>query len=288
LQEKEATHTPPCLERILAGMVVAEVERQLSGPKRVLVVVLTWNLLELTKQCIDSVRSWHNYELFVIDNDSTDGTQAWLEEQGIEFVSKRCNVAEAWTAGMKQAYDGGCDYALICNNDIILSPTYIDVVVETAERRHALAVTGRVFNRDESTIDKFQTLTQEVEVNVQAMNSGDYSAILISRVCMERVGAFDVQFGPRYQEDEDHALRMRLIEEPLLKTYHTTFYHLSGATMLSSTERLPAAGEEWRANVERFKAKWHVDPYAERQVCSSTAEMKRRNPDWEDKIKIPL
>jgi len=288
MREKEASCTPACLDSIKPDAVVEEIVRQLTAPKRVLVVVLTWNLLELTKKCIDSIRSWHNYDLFVVDNRSTDGTQAWLEKQGISYVSELCSVAEAWNAGMVKAYEEGYDYVLLCNNDIVLSPNYIDTVVETAERRHALGVTGKVFNRDESTVDKFQYQTQNVEVSVQSMGSGDYSALLLNRTCMEKVGKFDLRFGPRYQADEDHALRMRLIEEPLLKTFKTTFYHLSGAVQISYPGQTVNAGSEWTKNVELFKEKWHVDPYAERQACSDNAEVKKRSPDWASKIKIDI
>jgi len=288
LRQKEQTHTPACLEQIPAGRVVEEVERHLLAPRRILVVVLTWNLLELTKKTIDSVRSFHNYDLLVLDNGSTDGTIEWLKDQHIAYASQPCTVPEAWNAGMRQALKGDYDYALLCNNDIILSPTYIDIVIEVAERRALWAVTGAVFNRNESTLDKFVYQTQNVEQTLFAIGSGDYSAVLLSKECMKNIGAFDGRFSPRYQSDEDHALRLRLLGHSMLKTFKTTFYHMSGAVMLASPETSLQYDAEWKANVELFKQKWHVDPYAERSLCSNDAEMKKRNCDWRDKISISL
>ena len=288
LRQKEQTYTPACLEQIPAARVVEEVKRHLLTPRRILVVVLTWNLLELTKKTIDSVRSFHNYDLLVLDNGSTDGTIEWLQSQHISFTSYPSTVPEAWNAGMCRALKGDYDYVLLCNNDIILSPTYIDMAVEVAERRALWAVTGAVFNRSESTLDKFVYQTQNVEQTMQVIGSGDYSAVLLSRECMKKIGAFDEQFCPRYQSDEDHALRLRLSGHPMLKTFKTTFYHMSGSVMLANSETADQYDAEWKANVELFKKKWCVDLYAERSFCSNDAEMKKRNLDWESKVQISL
>ena len=45
------------------------------GTPHLSVVVLAWNKLELTRRCVDSIRSGTSgdYELIVVDNGSTDG-----------------------------------------------------------------------------------------------------------------------------------------------------------------------------------------------------------------------
>ncbi|WP_048746139.1 glycosyltransferase family 2 protein, partial [Paenibacillus sp. P22] len=48
------------------------------------IVMLTFNQLEYTKQCIESIRSYtepNTYELIIVDNGSTDGSREWLAEQ---------------------------------------------------------------------------------------------------------------------------------------------------------------------------------------------------------------
>jgi len=51
--------------------------------------MLTFNLLDKTKQAIESIRSWHDWDLFVIDNESTDGTQEWLKSKISHFRFKK-------------------------------------------------------------------------------------------------------------------------------------------------------------------------------------------------------
>ena len=209
LREKEETKAPACLEKIPVSKVISEVEVQLHT-KKVLIVVLTYNLLALTKQMIDSIRSTYNYEILVIDNESTDGTQQWVKSQGIQLIEKRQSVAAAWNMGLQTTYMSGYDYCLLCNNDIVLSPTYIDTVVEVAERRKAMAVTGQVIQKGAVPQTSFHEIVRMVEVSAHTMVAGDYSALLLSRECIKDVGKFDIQFAPRYQADEDHMLRIRL------------------------------------------------------------------------------
>ena len=46
-------------------------------------VVLTYNRLSLLKRCIDSIRNqtYQEFDIYVIDNASTDGTAHWLSLQ---------------------------------------------------------------------------------------------------------------------------------------------------------------------------------------------------------------
>ena len=48
------------------------------------ILILTYNQLEYTKLCIESIRKFtpkDKYELIVVDNNSTDETVKWLKEQ---------------------------------------------------------------------------------------------------------------------------------------------------------------------------------------------------------------
>ena len=52
--------------------------------KKVSIIILTYNQLAFTKDCIESIRKYTkpgSYELIIVDNASTDGTREWLIEQ---------------------------------------------------------------------------------------------------------------------------------------------------------------------------------------------------------------
>ena len=48
------------------------------------IIILTYNNLEYTKQCLESIRKYTDrdtYELIIIDNNSVDDTKEWLLKQ---------------------------------------------------------------------------------------------------------------------------------------------------------------------------------------------------------------
>ena len=48
---------------------------------KVLVVIVTFNRIELLKRSIESVRANQPFGIIVINNGSTDGTKEWLDSQ---------------------------------------------------------------------------------------------------------------------------------------------------------------------------------------------------------------
>lgn len=52
--------------------------------KKTSIIILTHNLLQYTRQCIESIRQYTpygSYEIIVVDNHSTDSTLDWLRAQ---------------------------------------------------------------------------------------------------------------------------------------------------------------------------------------------------------------
>jgi GT2 family glycosyltransferase len=267
-------------------MIVAEVEKHLNEAREVLVCVLTYNLSNLTKTMIDSVRSFHNYDILVLDNGSTDDTIEWCEENGIEVMVNEEPVNEAWNRALRVTKQRGYDYCLLCNNDVILSPKYIDTLIEVSERRGACAVTGNVINKKHGNETNFYEKIKEVEISQNIMVPGDYSALLLSIECIDEIGGFKY-FAPRYQADEDHLLRLRLADRTLVKSYATTFFHNHGAVWRNTMSQ-ESRDDEWEQGLNNFKKEWNIDPYKERTRLSSIQWVKERNPDWKEKIKRPL
>lgn len=289
MQHQEVVRSPECLANISVDEVMAAVALQMN-PRKIAIVLLTYDCLSDTKKTIDSIRSFHDYKIFVMDNASTDGTQAWLEEKGIRCVSRKMSVTEAQNEGFRMALrESNPDYIFLLNNDVILSPTYLDTLVRTIERRQCAAVTGRVINSDSQNADKFHDLTIDIESPMREMVAGDFSAILMRRdIVEEKVGAVDEQFSPRYQEDEDYILRMRLTDADVIRDFNTTFYHTLGTTQANHPGEKALHSDNWHRNTGKFKAKWGFDCYSERGLYADLNAIKARCPDWQKKIFIPL
>ena len=88
---------------------------------RIAAVVVTYNRLNLLKECIDAIRNQTRKvdEIIVINNSSTDGTLAWLEEQNDLTVITQENLGGAggFYTGIKTAYEKGYDWIWCMDDD---------------------------------------------------------------------------------------------------------------------------------------------------------------------------
>jgi GT2 family glycosyltransferase/glycosyltransferase involved in cell wall biosynthesis len=90
----------------------------------VAIIILTWNGLAVTQECIASIRAKTmgvDYTLIVVDNGSSDGTLEWLRAQGDIML-----IANAENAGFTRGNNQGMDAAppshdlLLLNNDTLI------------------------------------------------------------------------------------------------------------------------------------------------------------------------
>ncbi len=86
-------------------------------------VVVTFNRLELLKECIESIRNqtYKVNEIFVINNSSNDGTLEWLNLQKDLTVITQENLGGAggFYTGIRSAYERGYDWIWCMDDDCI-------------------------------------------------------------------------------------------------------------------------------------------------------------------------
>src|SRR5271166_5301018 len=95
------------------------------------VLMLAHNALRLTQHAVWSVLYQDvPVQLLVVDNDSTDGTWAWLNGLGmpnVHTVSFRPQkgVSAGWNWGLAELFEyGGAEHVLVLNNDVELPPDF--------------------------------------------------------------------------------------------------------------------------------------------------------------------
>ena len=106
------------------------------------VVVPCWNQLEFTRQCISALKNHTRppWELIVIDNGSTDGTDAYLG--GVQDASAVpvTVISNRENRGFPAAVDQGLqrargEYLVLLNNDVVVTDARLDQLFALAEIR---------------------------------------------------------------------------------------------------------------------------------------------------------
>jgi GT2 family glycosyltransferase len=116
------------------------------------VVILNWNCRQFLLSCIDSVleQTYQPIELVFMDNDSEDGSVAWVKENypHLRTIENHENLgfAKAHNLGIRQTQ--GHHYMPL-NPDVILTPTYIAEMVAALEEDDVLgSASGKVYFTD--------------------------------------------------------------------------------------------------------------------------------------------
>ena len=200
------------------------------------IIIVTYNHLDYTKDCIESIKKYSQkgtYEIIVIDNSSTDGTKEWLKEQSnLKVILNDENL------GFPKACNQGIAIAekendiLLLNNDTIVTKNWLDNLKICLNSNPKIGAVGAVSNHNENdqgcdfSYDDFEQMQQLAEIN----NISDASrweekvfligfCLLIKRNVLNEIKFLDENYTPGYIED--NALSLEIIK----RGYHLVLCH---------------------------------------------------------------
>jgi len=247
---------------------------------KVSIIVLTYNSVQMNKCCINSVlanTAYPNYELIIVDNDSTDGTKDYLTELShmnnpnvqIIFNNKNSGFAGGNNIGMKQAQG---DYIILLNNDTIVTRGWITSLVKHLENNENMGLSGAVTNStgNEARIDvKYSDMPELYqvannytwdhmgEIYSEEPNSLAFFAVCIKREIIEKCGYLDEGYGLGMFEDDDYCLSVKragyhicIAEDAFVHHEHEISFK-----MLDNDKKT----ELFNKNKERFNTKWNTE-----------------------------
>ncbi|HEX2536157.1 MAG TPA: glycosyltransferase family 2 protein [Chitinophagaceae bacterium] len=104
---------------------------------KITAVVVTYNRLELLKECIAAIgaQTQPPSAVLVVNNGSTDGTEPWLRTQAqLRFVTQE-NKGGAWGfyTGVREGYATGADWLWLMDDDTIPRPEALEALVRAAQ-----------------------------------------------------------------------------------------------------------------------------------------------------------
>jgi len=107
------------------------------------IVILNWNSLEDTRECLHSLRAvtYPNRRTIVVDNGSEGREAAALRDEfqdSIHVIESEANIGFAAGAnlGIRYALNDGAQFVLLLNNDTTLDPAFLAALVQASASRN--------------------------------------------------------------------------------------------------------------------------------------------------------
>lgn len=105
--------------------------------RSIFVVILTWNHVTDTIECLDSLIhiNYPDLHILVVDNGSTDDTVARIAQDYPDIViiqnKENLGYAAGNNVGIRYALDEGAEYILLLNNDVIVKSDFLEPMLDT-------------------------------------------------------------------------------------------------------------------------------------------------------------
>lgn len=227
----------------------------------VVVIILNWNGLADTLECLESLAclDYPNHEVVVVDNGSTDGSVEAIRGHfpNVTLIENDENLgyAEGNNRGAEYALQAEADYMFVLNNDTVLCQDILTRLVVAAEANPRVGAVGpKIYYHAQprriwfagGMIDWQRGVTvnlgaDEYDVGqFEKVRSVDFlagCALLIKRETWENVGSFDSRFF-MYWEETDWCTRVRLAGYDLLFVPQAKMWHKISPEDQSSSPRI--------------------------------------------------
>jgi GT2 family glycosyltransferase len=216
-----------------------------------LIITVARNNLHLTKKAVASALAQDTpTDVLVVDNDSDDGTGAWLCSKAKVyacFMTRWQSLAYCWNHALTMAFREYSE-VLVINNDVELRPDTYNILKKCG---HGSFVTG-ISVRTAGEMDKY--------VVEAASPHPDFSCFMIHKECWEKVGKFDEGYFPAYVEDCDYHVRMHRAGIRAVAIDLPFLHHGSGTLKSCSNRERIIIEQGAERNRERFKEKYGCYP----------------------------
>ena len=165
---------------------------------KVACIILTYNRLSLLQRCIESVRSqtYKEFDIWVVDNASSDGTFEWLNRQeDLHVVSVEINegAANGFNIGLKSAYDDGADWFWIMDDDGVADVEQLNELVQKTNQLGYLFTNALVCDIDNPDMLAFGLAGCHKVAEIQRIGYvnekiNPFNGTFINRVVIEQIG----------------------------------------------------------------------------------------------------
>ena len=195
---------------------------------KVFIVILNWNGLADTLECLDSVSKlkYTNFKVLVIDNASKDDSVTIIRKSfpAVEIIANNENLGFTGgnNVGICNALDNGADYVWLLNNDTIIEPDCLNKLIDMMNSNSRIGISspvvyyydspevvqfhGAYLDEKEYDIMMHYEITPEEATALQNKCVLWGTAMLIRNTLLEQVGFLNEKYFA-YHEDCEFSVR---------------------------------------------------------------------------------
>jgi len=259
---------------------------------KVAIIILNWNGWRDTLECLESLQdlSYENYQIFLVDNDSTDGSveriTAWGRDRGFDLDKKSPDekiilIQNDENYGFSGGNNRGIQFAMdfsryqyfwLLNNDTVVDKDALTELVKVAESRDKAGIIGsKVFdykNRSHiQTIGEYKVVwpymnskreisDKETVLDVKWIRG---ASLLIRNELIREIGLLDEKLFI-YFEDKDWCVKALKKRWKIYTSLNSRIFHKEGASTDTHILHKQVFGMEVkRLTLENFKIKLYYE-----------------------------
>lgn len=238
------------------------------------VIVLTYNNIDLTRMCLESLMGltcYPDWELIIVDNASSDGTQEYLrafaeQHDCVHLILNERNLGFAGGNNVGLAAARG-EYLVLLNNDTQVTRGWLTGLVRHLRNDNTLGLVGPVTNnianeamiaisyRDMTEMqDKALAYTARHSRRLQPVDNIAFFCVALRSALWERIGGLDEAFSIGFFEDDDYCRRVRGegLKVAIANDVFIHHHHSAGFNTFTPEER----DEIFASNRRLFEQKW--------------------------------
>ncbi len=190
------------------------------------ILIPTWNNLALLQLCIRSIRqnSAYSHQIIVHVNDGSDGSLAWVREQGITHTASPQNVGICLAVN-EVAMHATQDYILYLNDDMYCCPGWDTALVnklkqldtdlfmlsgtmiEPRDTRNPCVIV-RDYGSDADNLDEARLLAELPQQHKADWYGATWPPTLVSKRWWFKVGGYSSEFSPGMSSDNDFSMKL--------------------------------------------------------------------------------
>jgi GT2 family glycosyltransferase len=265
------------------------------NPKKVTIIILTWNGLAYTKRCLETLRDltqFPEYDVVVVDNGSDDGSVEYLRSlPWVRLLENNRNLGFARAINQAlELSDKDSDVILLNNDTEILQRDWLTQLQASAYKSADIGIVGARLRRPDGMmqhagtympLDTFwgqQLASQEKDINQYNFDAEVegvvFACVYIKRKVLNELGPLDEEYFS-YFEDSDFCLRAQRHGFKVICCGSVTVVHHEN----KSTELNKVSHHDLFVNSQAtFKKKWQKTLESERYT---------RTINWHSLLNFP-